>query len=349
MNETNDGGTVDDVEADPGAPSPRHRWRGLALRAAGSLVLLAVLLWRAPDFDLDELVPEWRAATGWYLAGAAGLTLVGIVLSSLRWQAVLTVLGVRSRLGALVSHSLAGQFVANVLPTTIGGDVLRVSRLSRSSGQGPLSFASVVLERLTGWLVLPLLTYVAFVVNPGLTHLGTASKVAIALATGTLLALVAVVVAVASRRFGRRYRATEGWRRFAGAVHVGLARLRDRPRAAASVLLVGVAYQLVLVLAALMAAKAVGMGVAVGPTAILAFFPAVAIAQVLPIGISGLGVREGAFVLFLGPLGVPPEQAVALGLLLYLLNLAVSLLGAPAFALGGRAAAPAPGAAVAAG
>jgi hypothetical protein len=92
----------------------------------------------------------------------------------------------------------------------------------------------------------------------------------------------------------------------------------------------------VLVLAALFAAKAVGMGVEVGPTALLAFFPAVAIAQVLPIGISGLGIREGAFALFLAPLGVSTEQAVALGLLLYLLNLGVSLLGAPAFAFGGR-------------
>jgi hypothetical protein len=49
-------------------------------------------------------------------------------------------------------------------------------------------------------------------------------------------------------------------------------------------------------------------------------------------------VREGAFVLFLTPLGVPTQQAIALGLLLYLLNVAVSLLGAPAFAVGGRGA-----------
>jgi hypothetical protein len=102
------------------------------------------------------------------------------------------------------------------------------------------------------------------------------------------------------------------------------------------VLLVGFAYQLVLVMAALLAAKAVGMGDGVGPTALLAFFPAVLIAQVLPISISGLGVREGAFILFLHPLGIRDEQAIALGLLLYLLNLAVSLLGAPAFAVGGR-------------
>ena len=40
--------------------------------------------------------------------------------------------------------------------------------------------------------------------------------------------------------------------------------------------------------------------------------------------------------LFLGPLGVDPQDAIALGLLLYLLNLGVSLLGAPAFAVGYR-------------
>ena len=46
--------------------------------------------------------------------------------------------------------------------------------------------------------------------------------------------------------------------------------------------------------------------------------------------------------LFLGPLGVEAQDAIALGLLLYLLNLGVSLLGAPAFAVGGRV--PEPGA-----
>jgi uncharacterized membrane protein YbhN (UPF0104 family) len=97
----------------------------------------------------------------------------------------------------------------------------------------------------------------------------------------------------------------------------------------------GLLYQFVLCLAALAAAEALGLS-DVGLTPLLAFFPAVLIAQVLPIGISGLGVREGAFVLFLTPLGVPAEQAIALGLLLYVLNLAVSLLGAPAFAIGAR-------------
>jgi uncharacterized membrane protein YbhN (UPF0104 family) len=307
----------------------------LVLRIVVSLGMLAILVSRVPSFELDEVVPEWGLDTALWLASAAALTLAGIVLSALRWQKVLEALGLRAGLRRLLSLYLAGQFVSNVLPTTIGGDVLRVSRLSRDTGESPGTFASVVLERLTGWLVLPVITFAGFIVNPGLMHLGTATRVALGLAFATLTALVLLLLAVANERIGGRFASTEGWRRFAGAVHLGLARLRNHPGAAVNVLAVGFAYQLVLVLAAVAAAQSLGLRAA-GLTALLAFFPAVAIAQVLPIGISGLGVREGAFVLFLTPLGVATEQAIALGLLLYLLNLGVSLLGAPAFAVGGR-------------
>jgi glycosyltransferase 2 family protein len=176
-------------------------------------------------------------------------------------------------------------------------------------------------------------------VNPGLRHLGSATRVALLLAAATLALLVGVLAAAGSPRLGGRFAASDGWRRFLGAVHLGVDRLRSHPAAAANVLVAGFAYQLALVLSAVAAAQALGLRPA-GLTALLAFFPAVLIAQVLPISMSGLGVREGAFVLFLGPLGVAHEQAIALGLLLYVLNLAVSLLGAPAFAAGGRRVAP---------
>jgi len=314
----------------------------LALRIGLSVLMLGVLIWRVPSFDLAEVVPELSAHTVIWLTIAAALTLAALVLSALRWQRVLEVLGLHAGLRHLLSHYLACQFVSNVLPTTIGGDVLRVSRLSRETGESPKTFASVVLERLTGWLVLPIISVAGFLVNPPLQHLGTATRVALGLAFATLLGLGILLYAVADQRIGGRFAAKEGWRRFAGAVHLGLDRLRREPRAAANLLLVGFAYQLVLVLAAVAAAQALGVRPA-GLTALLAFFPAVAIAQVLPIGISGLGVREGAFVLFLGPLGVATQDAIALGLLLYLLNLGVSLLGAPAFAVGGRVPASADG------
>jgi glycosyltransferase 2 family protein len=307
----------------------RLRW-GLPMRAAVAVVLLALLLRK---IDWSSLVPDPHPDDALWLAGALVVTLAGIVLATLRWRQVLFAMDLPAPTGTLLSHELAGLFVGNFLPSTIGGDVLRVSRLSAANGDRPDSFASVVLERLTGWLVLPVLTLAAMAVNPGLLRLGRASAVALALSAGTLLLLAAVLAAAASPRLGGRLVKTEGWVRFVGAVHLGLARFRGKPRAALEVLLVGVAYQLAVVLAAFLAAHALGLDVS--PTAALAFMPAVAIAQVLPISVGGLGIREGAFVLFLGPLGVPAGQAVALGLLVYGLNLAVSLLGAPAFAVGG--------------
>lgn len=318
-------------------PRPRgdvaRRRLVLVLRIGVSTGMLWFLLTKISDSGAEAL-PEWTTSTALWLAGAVLLTLASIVLSAVRWQTVLVAMGRPAPFPRLLSHYFAGQFVANVLPTTIGGDVLRVSRLAQDNGTLHDSFASVVLERLTGWLVLPIITFIGLLLNPPLQHLGEATQVAFSLACGTLVALVLVVGAVAARRWGDMD-ATKGWKRFLAAVSLGLNALRTHPRQAASVVAVGFAYQLVLVAAAVMAARALGIPDA-GPTALLAFFPAVAIAQVLPISISGLGVREGLFVLFLKPLGVPTGQAVALGILLYLLNLIVSLLGAPAFAIGGR-------------
>src|SRR5688500_11212502 len=103
--------------------------------------MLGVLISRVPSFDPDEVIPEVTTRTVLGLIAAALLTLAALVLSALRWQKVLDVLGLHAGLRHLLSHYLAGQFVSNVLPTTIGGDVLRVSRLSRETGESPGSSA----------------------------------------------------------------------------------------------------------------------------------------------------------------------------------------------------------------
>ncbi|MCU0310541.1 MAG: flippase-like domain-containing protein [Acidimicrobiales bacterium] len=327
---------------DPARPSrpPARRRAVLAARLAASLAMLGILYWRMPDFDPGELVPEWTSRSGVLMVGAFALTAIAIVLSALRWQKVLEALDMPTALRRLVPLYFAGQFVSNVLPTTVGGDVLRVSRLSKDNGDAPDTFASVVLERLSGWLVLPLITFIGLTINPGLWEFGRTAALAAFIALGTLAALVAILVLADHRSFGGRYTTAQGWRRFVGAVHLGVGGLRHHPWATTWVIVVGIAYQFVLCLAALLVAEALGIN-DMGLTPLLAYFPAVLIAQVLPIGIAGLGIREAAFVIFLTPLGVPAEQAVALGLVLYLVNVAVSLLGVPFFAVGGRGAATA--------
>ena len=281
------------------------------------------------------LPPGHHGDTVTYLLLALLTTLGGIVLSAWRWQRVLAVFDASTRLPHLVSHYLAGQFVGNFLPSTIGGDVLRVSRLTNSSTvSGSSAFASVVIERLTGWIVLPLLTLAGLLLSPSLLRLGMASRLALAISIGTLVLLAAIVYAAGSRRMAGRFAANEGWTRFIGAVHLGIDSLRHRPQAAAGIVAVATIYQLSPILVAWFATRALGLELPM--VALLAFTPVVAIAQVLPLSLNGLGLREGALVLFLGPLGVSAGQAVAVGLIIYAATLAVSLLGAPAFAVGSR-------------
>ena len=303
----------------------------MALRVLVSVVMLALLV---PRVHLPSLLPRWNVTAVVWLAAALGATFLGVVLSTLRWQRVTKALGLPARGGRLLSHYLAGLFVSNFLIGTTAGDVLRVLRLSADTGERPASFASVVLERLSGWVVLPVITLIGLFVNPGLRHLGTASRLALAVALATLVLLVAVLAAAASQRVAGRMAGHEGWLRFVGAVHLGVDRFRRHPGAVVGVLAAGFAYQLMVVVSVWLAAAALRLDV--GFTAMLAFVPAVAIAQVLPLSIGGLGLREAAMVVFLTPLGVPASQAVALGLVFYGINLVASLVGAPAFAVGGQ-------------
>lgn len=307
----------------------------LAFRIALSIGIL-VFLFLTVDFDTDKLLPEWTTETTVWLVAAFGLTLGALVLSVWRWWEVAQVLEITDvKFSRYLSHYFAGQFLSNFVPTTVGGDFLRVRRLSKDSGQPPASFASVVFERLSGWLILPAISLAGFVLNPGLRRLESSSTLAFVVAGVTLVALVVVILVAGSDRLGRRLERREGWFEWVNAVHLGLDSLRSHPRQIWRVIGSSFGYQLVLLAAAVCAAQALQID-EVGPTALMALFPAVLIVQVLPLGIGGLGIREGALVLFFGPLGVEDERLIAFGFLLYFLTLVSSFVGLPALIFGGR-------------
>jgi glycosyltransferase 2 family protein len=315
---------------DTAKPS-RRQSLGLWVRVIVSAVLLAVLISRIHP---EELLPERRhLSTVAFLAVGLLLTGLGIVLSAWRWQRVLNVFDVQVPLRTLTGHYYAGQFVGNVLPSTIGGDVVRVSRTTTTTGSGTIAFASVVLERLTGFVALPLLVFLGFLFRPSLLDKNHA-WIALAIACGTLVLLGVILLVTGHPRLAGRFADRENWMRFIGAVHVGVDRLRREPREIVGVLGAAMAYQVSVVAAVYCAAKALDLSIP--NAALLAFVPAVAMAQTIPLSVSGFGVREGMLVLLLQPFGVPTSSAVALGLFWYGMLLVVSLLGAPAFAVGSR-------------
>ena len=318
-----------EMEVVPRRPSGKF-W----VRLVVSVGILAFLLSRV---DANELLPPDRDGTHLaFLALGLVATFVGIVASAWRWQRVLLTFDARPGLPVLTRYYLAGQFVGNVLPSTIGGDVVRISRCGKTVGSNETAFASVALERLTGFVALPIISLVGFLFTPSIMA-WKRSWLALGIDAAALVMLGVILYTAGHPRAAGRFADRENWTRFIGAIHFGVNRLRHRPRDVLGILGTAFVYQVTVVVSVAFAAKA--LDVSVPTAALFAFVPVVAMAQVVPITVGGLGVREGLLVLFLGPFGVTQTQAVGLGLLWYGMLLLVSLLGAPAFAVGHREAA----------
>ncbi len=297
-----------------------------------SAALLALVVSKASGVS-DAIPDQHHGLTISLLALTLVTAFVGVILSAGRWQRVLLLFDVKVPLRALFSHYLVGLLVGNVLPSTIGGDVVRVARASNTVGSAEVSFGSVVLERLTGFVGLPLLVFLGFAIRPSLFDHAHA-WFALFVAVGAVGALTLILVLAGHPRLAGRYSEKESWSRFIGAVHLGVQRLRREPRHIGPILLATAIFQTSQVMMFGLIFRALDLPVPLA--AVLAFCPAVLMLQVLPISFSGLGVREGALVLFLHSFHVSNAQAGAAGLLWWGSMLVVSMLGAPAFALGNR-------------
>src|SRR5256885_5184938 len=82
------------------------------------------------------------------IGGAAALLAAALVLSALRWWLVLGP-GV-APWAVLVRLYFVGQFFSLFLPTSVGGDAVRVLALSRATQETGRALSSVLIERLLG-------------------------------------------------------------------------------------------------------------------------------------------------------------------------------------------------------
>ncbi|MBK5288662.1 MAG: flippase-like domain-containing protein, partial [Acidimicrobiia bacterium] len=182
---------MEDHDAGADRAPARRGWLGLGVRLAVSAALLALLI---SKIDFDSAVPRQRhfSTLAWF-ALALATAGIGIVLSAWRWQRVIQAFGIHVPLRTLTTHYFAGQFVGNVLPSTIGGDVLRVTRSAKNIGSRETAFAAVALERLTGFLALPLISAIGFMIDPSLLSSGKA-WVALLISGITLAALSIILV-----------------------------------------------------------------------------------------------------------------------------------------------------------
>jgi uncharacterized protein (TIRG00374 family) len=297
--------------------------------------LLFYLIWRS---DPIKIWQSWQRANLWLIGLALLLQLLGVALSAAKWWVVLRARGELVPLRWLLGVYLVGQFANNFLPTTVGGDALRVAQLGRRIGSYSQASASVFIERLTGFLALSLIANLAllaaYLVPSGRPLVTTPLLRWITIAF-TLVAIAAMVASFAAltleRLIGPRLPAVA--RRPLAKMTQALADYAPQGRWLALVLALSLLFQILWVVIHMLCGWALGIDAPLLLYAIMA--PITDILGLAPIFVNNLGAREVVFTLYLSQVAVTQEVALALAFMIFAVRLAVSVLGGLVALFGG--------------
>ena len=298
-------------------------------RVVGTLLVtglaVAYILWKV---DVGEaLATIADADLRWFLLSAA-IMLLTVVPMAWRWQWLLAAHEIHDRVMWLVRAYLTAFAAGQILPTSIGGDAMRIFETSRRHpGRGGPVAGSVLLERALGGAATLALGAVGLALALGRYDVGAYLWIEAAFVLATVV--LAVVLFSRSLRplLARLAPLLRPLRldRPVRAVYEAIHSYRAAPRLLVGVFALTLAVQAIRVLAIWAAAEAVGIDLSVRVFYVMG--PLFFLVLLVPFTLNGFAVREAFFVSFLGNLGVPSDQAFAAGFLFFLVTIVLSLPG----------------------
>mgnify|MGYP000210643208 CR=1 FL=1 len=309
------------------------------LLSFGQLVLgLAVLAYillrleRSGDFaKLKEALAA--AAANWPLI-VGGITGFGfcIFLCILRWQLLLTAVGIRLPLGRLAELFFIGQFFNALMFGATGGDLVKAYYVAAETRHKKTEVvATVFIDRIIGLMALVAMTMVImlarlnfFMARPETRAAFTFNVVLIVISAVAMFLVFGRKTAEHIPCLRRLESSTISGRIVLKAYSAFAICLRDRQILIKTIIL-SLLNHLVLIVCIFYFGLGVGSHLAF--LDYLTVFPVINAIAALPITPSGLGTRESAALFLLGVLGVPPATAVTISLLIYAAIMMWSLIG----------------------
>jgi uncharacterized protein (TIRG00374 family) len=285
------------------------------------LVTVGLLLWIGSKVAWDQ-VATGLLSLGWqgWLAAALLISLQN-ALAAWRWRLILHSLRVPIPWWRCLRYFYVGLLLNQTLPASVGGDVARVWLLKRDGQDLGNSMHSIILDRLfplLSLLSLILLTMPQWVRLTGQTIIAQTFS---AIALGIVAVLVVLIVTGERIASPKKSLWIGNLQRFLLAFHACL----RHPRDLLPPLLAGIVG--FCVMSALVSTLAYHMSISLDFWTCLILCPPVFLIASLPISIAGWGVREGAMVLVLGYVAIPPDRALPLSIALGLILLAGALPG----------------------
>ena len=294
--------------------------------------LLAYLLYTKIDWvEFHKVLKEIDVL--WILA-AVCVSFAAYIWSVDRWKLILSCFRIEASFGSLVRITFIGAFFNQFLPSLVGGDFFRAYYLGRDRKQRmTTTLTSVLLDRVIGFIALLVLGTV-FAASRSVTVNGIRIFPSVAAMTTVFVLANVLILSESVHRWldgvFRRYGKDEAVKRL-DAVADGLKLLGRSPAILGKALVISFGVQFMSVFLTWLIGQALHVKAAF--IYFLIFVPIITIITMIPVSISGLGLREGAFWLLFSQVGVSHEACVAMSLLYYMVAVFTALPGGILYSL----------------
>ena len=124
--------------------------RILLLRALGTLLSVGLIILLVYEGGWDDIATAFRQLSFTQILLGLALMLVSRIFVAARWYILLRSGGVKIAFWDATALTFTGLFASNFLPTTIGGDVVRLAGAMQAGHDRAVCLASIMADRLVG-------------------------------------------------------------------------------------------------------------------------------------------------------------------------------------------------------
>ena len=281
---------------------------------------LAILFFAFRHVDFTAVMQQFERLDALSLIIALALLTLSTLLAATRWRVItLETEGTAPGLFFFIRSLYRGAFLNQGLPTTLGGDALRVVDLSRALGSKREAFGTVLLDRVIGLSGLLVINVLMLPLSLQLFPLPLALAVA-GISAGGLIA-IAIALALPWDKLSHHHKMLD----LIAELNAFGRRVLAHPRGFLLQCALSVSVHLCSILAMFVLARQ--FGITADLWTHLVIQPSVFIAATLPISLAGWGVREGSMAALFASIGVAAPAVMATSLTFGIIALIATLPG----------------------
>lgn len=279
--------------------------------------------------DLGQIWLSVKNANIFLLAASFSLHAVGYYASAYRWQILLSAQGIKIPVSYLVRSYAVAMYFNNILPSTIGGDVVRAYDTWRKGVSKSKAITIIVVERFLGLLALMAFAMIALFVASDFTdkipNLGymIAGVFCLMVAAAAFIFINQNIISRLGLLFDKPgLKMIKG---FAKKFSDAFKEFRGQNKALFWAMFLSLVLQINVILHYWLISEALGMEISLAKY--LFVIPIALFVMMVPISINAVGLRENLYVFFLVPYGATVAGCIAFSWLAYGMILLLGVFG----------------------